>query len=676
MAGLNSQQREAVKYVKGPLLVLAGAGSGKTRVITTKILHLIEEGGMDPSKIAAVTFTNKAAREMRERVKKLAAESANKTDLKGLRISTFHTLGLQILQKEYVRLGYRKGFSIFDYQDSMNLIIELTRKSHGDFKDFAAPILSQISSWKNIGLTPQEALGIANDAETTLAATLYEQYNHHLHTYNAVDFDDLIMLPVQLFREFPECLGGWQERIRYLLVDEYQDTNGSQYELVKQICGERGKLTVVGDDDQSIYAWRGAQPENLKLLKTDYPNLRIIKLEQNYRSMRRILNAANTLIALNPHVFEKKLWSDLGNGDPIRVMRAKDEDDEAEKVVTDISHHKFKKRTRFHDYAILYRGNHQARIFEKYLRERSVPYYLSGGMSFFEYAEIKDVMAYLKVLVNPEDTNALLRILNTPRREIGPTTVEKLASVATERDISMFSAMFESDLEQKISARAASRLHEFGNWLSRLAERAEHESPVDIMRTMLNDVNYEDWLDQTSKDPMAADRRKANVAELQEWISRLHTKNKDATLSELVRNLTLLDILDNKNEEENLDRVSLMTLHAAKGLEFPNVYLVGMEEGLLPHRNSIEAETIEEERRLAYVGITRAQTNLTFSLAAHRKRYGEKIDCEPSRFLEEVPRDDLHFVGEDALGVEENRDEGIATLAGLRAMLGDNAVNE
>lgn len=675
MSGLNPQQKEAVRYVEGPLLVLAGAGSGKTRVITTKILHLIEQGGLEANKIAAVTFTNKAAREMRERVKKLAAENTSHADLKGLRISTFHTLGLQILQKEYQRLDYRKGFSIFDYQDSLNLILELTRKSHGDFKDFAAPILSQISSWKNVGLTPQEATAQASNAEEGLAASLYEQYNHHLHTYNAVDFDDLIMLPVQLFKSHPECLAGWRERIRYLLVDEYQDTNGSQYELVKQICGERGKLTVVGDDDQSIYAWRGAQPENLKLLNEDYPSLRIIKLEQNYRSMRRILGAANTLIAKNPHVFDKKLWSDLGHGDPLRVMRAKNDEDEAEKVVTDLSHHKFMKRTRFHDYAILYRGNHQARVFEKFLRERNVPYHLSGGMSFFEYSEIKDVMAYLKVLVNPEDTNALLRIVNTPRREIGPGTVEKLANFATQRDKSLFSAMFEPDLENHVSARASKRLAEFSDWLSRLADRAEHESPVEIMKTLLNDVNYEDWLDQTSKDPMAADRRKGNVAELLEWISRLHQKDNSASLAEIVRNLTLLDLLDNKDEEQNQDRVSLMTLHAAKGLEFPNVYLVGMEEGLLPHRNSIEAETIEEERRLAYVGITRAQRNLTFTLAAQRKRYGEVIDCEPSRFLEEVPRDDLHYVGEDTT-TEESKDAGIATLAGLRAMLGDSAVNE
>ena len=670
MSGLNPNQREAVNHIDTPLLVLAGAGSGKTRVIITKILHLIENCAMDPRKIAAVTFTNKSAREMKERIKKMSGD----VETKGLRISTFHTLGLQIIQKEYLRLGYRKGFSIYDYQDSLNLIVELTRKTHGEFKDFAAPILAKISNWKNIGTTPEEAISTAFDAETSLAADLYKKYNHHLHTYNAVDFDDLIMLPVQLFRKYPECLAGWQERIRYLLVDEYQDTNGSQYELVKLITGDRGKLTVVGDDDQSIYSWRGAQPENLKLLSDDFPNLKVIKLEQNYRSMRRILHAANKLIAGNPHVFEKKLWSDLGHGDRLRVMRAKNEEDEADKVVTDLSHHKFSKRTRFHDYAILYRGNHQARIFERFLRERNVPYYLSGGMSFFDYAEIKDIMAYLKVMVNPEDTNALLRVMNTPRRGLGPGSVEKLANVANEKKISFFSAMFEPDLSHAMSERAAGKFNTFGNWLSRLAERAETESPIEIMKEMIADINYDDWLDQTSKDPVAADRRKKNVAELVEWISRLHNKNKDANLADLVRKLMLLDIIESK-EDENLDRVSLMTLHAAKGLEFPHVYLVGMEEGLLPHRNSIEMETIEEERRLAYVGITRAMKTMTFSLASQRQRYGEKIDCEPSRFLEELPKEDLHFIGEEKTDPSD-KSSGLATLAGLKDLLSGSTVNE
>ncbi len=664
MLGLNPNQLKAVRHVDTPLLVLAGAGSGKTRVITAKILYLIKECAMDPRKITAVTFTNKAAREMKERVGKMAGD----INIKGVRISTFHTLGLQIIQQEYQRLGYRKGFSIFDYQDSLSLVVELTRKSHGEFKDFAAPILSHISNWKNAGITPELASTAGNDAEGALAAELYKQYNHHLHTYNAVDFDDLIMLPVQLFKHYPECLAGWQERIRYLLVDEYQDTNGSQYELVKLLTGERGTLTVVGDDDQSIYAWRGAQPENLKLLSEDFPDLKVIKLEQNYRSMRRILHAANHLIANNPHVFEKRLWSDLGHGDRLRVMRAKSEEDEADKVVTDLSHHKFTHRTRFHDYAILYRGNHQARIFERFLRERNVPYHISGGMSFFEYTEIKDIMAYLKVLVNPEDTNALLRIINTPRRELGPGTVEKLAAFATEKKLSLFSAMFEEGLADTVNSRAYAKLKTFAVWLSKLAERAESESPVNILKEMLDDIAYEDWLDQTSKDPSAADRRRANVAELVEWIARLHNQDKAASLAELVRKLTLLDILENQDEEENRNRVSLMTLHAAKGLEFPYVYLVGMEEGLLPHRNSIEMDTIEEERRLTYVGITRAQKSLTFSLASKRKRYGETVDCEPSRFLEELPQDDLYFVGEEAADPTDKR-SGLATLAGLKELL-------
>ncbi len=666
---LNPRQLAAVKHINGPSLVLAGAGSGKTRVITQKIAYLIQDCDIDARNIAAVTFTNKAAREMKNRVKKLL----NKDQSKGLRVSTFHTLGLDIIRHELKTLGYKPGFSIYDNTDSIALLKELMKKTFGDHDNQAEKTLWQISNWKSAFIQPAQALSEANgDALFTAAASLYEQYNHHLKTYNAVDFDDLIMLPALLFREHPEVLEHWQNRIRHLLVDEYQDTNTAQYELVKMLTGVRGNLTVVGDDDQSIYTWRGAQPENMALLKQDFPGLEIIKLEQNYRSTRRILHAANTLIANNSHIFEKKLWSDLGHGDPIRVLRIANEEAEAEQIVSELLHHKFVNRSRFKDYAILYRGNFQSRLFERVLREHDVPYYLSGGLSFFAYAEVKDIMAYLRLLANPEDDNAFIRIINTPRREIGPSTLEKLSHYAGERNSSLFNACFELGLTQHLPARASERLKSFCDWILALAHKAENDDPIETINLMLREIDYDRWLIDNSKDEGQANRRIENIKELTGWLKRMAKTSPDAGLGDLVARLTLLDTLERENEDERGDQVSLMTLHAAKGLEFPYVYLVGVEEELLPHRNSIETDNIEEERRLAYVGITRAQKNLTISFAKKRKRYGETSDCAPSRFIDELPADDLQWAGEGVeMDPEERQQRGQAHLANLREMLAD-----
>ncbi|UCE89853.1 MAG: DNA helicase Rep [Pseudomonadota bacterium] len=667
---LNPHQRDAVRYVDGPLLVLAGAGSGKTRVITRKVAYLIRECGIAPQHIAAVTFTNKASREMRSRV----ANLLNGQDSKGLRSCTFHTLGLDIIRRELKLLGYKSGFSIYDQQDSIGLLKELMRKAFGDHGNQAEQMLWRISRWKSAFVTPAQALAGelgTMDPHTAAAARLYDEYTRHLKTYNAVDFDDLIYLPVALFREHPEVLERWQNRVRYLLVDEYQDTNGAQYELVRLLTGIRGMLTVVGDDDQSIYAWRGAQPENLAQLKDDFANLRIIKLEQNYRSAGRILKAANRLIANNPHVFTKALWSELGYGDPIRVIRARDDEAEAQEVVAQLLHHKFTQRTAFRDYAILYRGNHQSRPFERVLREHDIPYHLSGGMSFFAYSEIKDIMAYLRLLSNPDDDNAFLRVANTPRREIGPSTVEKLARYAAGRNVSLFAASLELGVEAQLSTRATERLRNFAEFLVRMSDRAQREDPVSVARDMIDAIDYERYLYDTSNDEQAAQRRVGNVNELLEWLRRLAAQQgADATIGELVERLTLLDILERDDEEDKGDRVNLMTLHAAKGLEFPHVYLAGMEEQLLPHRTSVEENNVEEERRLAYVGVTRAQKTLTLTLATQRKRFGEVIDCEPSRFLNELPEEDLSWEGQ---GIErdpaERQERGQAHLANLRGIL-------
>ncbi len=667
MSGLNPRQREAVRYIDGPLLVLAGAGSGKTRVITQKIAHLIQQCGTAPNTIAAVTFTNKAAREMKERVSGLLEGKEGR----GLRVSTFHTLGLEIVRRELKALDYKPGFTIFDAQDSAALLRELLRKENTD-DALEKEMQRRISSWKNAFITPEQALAGADDALAHSAAILYESYNRHLKAYNAVDFDDLIMLPVLLFEQHPEVLEAWQNRIRYLLVDEYQDTNATQYRLVRLLVGVRGALTVVGDDDQSIYAWRGAQPENLALLSQDFPTLKVIKLEQNYRSMGRILKAANQLIDHNPHVFEKKLWSELGYGDPIRIVSAADEQDEALKVASQIIHHRLQHRAEYGEFAILYRGNHQSRLFEKTLRENRIPYTLSGGTSFFSHTEVKDIMAYLRLLVNPDDDSAFLRVVNTPRRELGASTIEKLGAYAGGRGISLFAASFELGLKQALSERAHGRLSQFAHWLVDIADRARRGEPVAAVRDLVREIDYQLWLNDNCKDLKQAERKMANVEELLGWLQRMadDPENQIEDLSEMVARISLLDILERQNEEEGGDSVRLMTLHAAKGLEFPHVFLVGAEEELLPHRVSIEEDNIEEERRLAYVGITRAQRTLTITLAHRRRRGGELVRCEPSRFLAELPQDDIEWEGKGIEVPEEVRQQrGKAHLANLKNML-------
>lgn len=666
---LNPRQDEAVKYVSGPCLVLAGAGSGKTRVITNKIAYLVQQCQYKARNIAAVTFTNKAAREMKERV----GQTLGKHESKGLMVSTFHTLGLNIIKREYKALGLKAGFSLFDDQDQMALLKELTEKQLDGDKDLLRQLLSAISNWKNDMLTPDQAKAQAQGEQQQLFAFCFEMYQKQMKAYNALDFDDLISLPVLLLRTNEEVRQRWQNRIRYLLVDEYQDTNTSQYELVKLIVGERGRLTVVGDDDQSIYSWRGAKPQNLVLLGEDYPNLRLIKLEQNYRSTSRILRAANILIANNPHVYEKTLFSQIPDGEKLKVLMAKDEDSEAQRVTGELIAHKFLNRTDYRDYAILYRGNHQSRLIEKSLMQNRVPYKLSGGTSFFARAEIKDIMAYLKILVNPDDDNAFLRIVNTPRREIGPVTLEKLGSYANMRGKSLFEASFEMGLEQHLTGRGLENLRRFTTWLVKIADQAERGDTVSAVRSLVRDINYEDWLYETSSSPKAAEMRMKNVSDLYSWIvADLEGDNYDKeekNLKEVVQRLTLRDMMERGEEDDDSDAVQLMTLHASKGLEFPYVYLIGAEEGILPHQTSIDEDNVEEERRLMYVGITRAQRELTFTMCKERRQFGELIKPTQSRFLDELPFDDVEWeVNKKPQSAEERMAKGQAHIANLRAM--------
>ncbi|WP_253447098.1 DNA helicase Rep [Halomonas sp. Y3] len=677
LSRLNPRQQEAVRYIDGPCLVLAGAGSGKTSVITTKIAYLVQACGMSARRIAAVTFTNKAAREMKERV----GQMLKGREGHGLTVSTFHTLGLNIIRRELQALGYKPGFSLFDPEDAKALLRDLMQKDAQVDAEAINSVQQQISAWKNDLILPGQAMSHAADDDELFAARVYEAYNRHLKAYNAVDFDDLILLPVVLLRDDPEALVRWRKRIHYMLVDEYQDTNVSQYQLVQLLMGERQTFTVVGDDDQSIYAWRGARPENLVTLGEDFPRLQVVKLEQNYRSTGTILRAANTLISNNPHVYEKTLWSEMGEGAPIRVVVNRHEEAEAERVASEILTRRIKERAEWRDFAVLYRGNFQARLLELKLQHYQVPYKLSGGTSFFSRNEIKDAMAYLRLLINPADDNAFLRIVNVPRREIGPGTLEKLANYATERGISLFAACHELGLAEQLPVRAVERLGRFTHFIDGVRRRMDQGDAIAAIRDMLREMDYEAWLYQNASAPTIAERRMANVWILIDQLEKsMQADPEESSASEetetdsveaAISRLVLRDILEQQAEEDDSDRVQLLTMHASKGLEFPHVYLMGLEEELLPHRNAIEAGTVEEERRLAYVGITRARRTLTLTLARQRKAYGELMDCAPSRFLDELPAEDLEWEGRpDREDPEKKQARGKDAIAGLRSLLG------
>lgn len=665
---LNSQQMAAVKFIDGPLLVLAGAGSGKTRVITQKIAYLIEECGYLAHTVCAVTFTNKAANEMRSRVMAVLSSKARR----GLRVATFHTLGLRILKHEAARCGLKPGFSIFDGEDSLQLLRGLLPPARAQEREPLMRIQQHISYWKNEMLAPDAFLsGRDGMPFAEEAAAIYSRYQASLQAYNAVDFDDLIRLPVWLLTNHADSLTYWQDRTRHLLVDEYQDSNTSQYTLVQLLVGTRAQFTVVGDDDQSIYAWRGARPENLVQLKKDYPALTVIKLEQNYRSTGRILQAANHLIAHNPHLFQKTLWSELGHGDLLRVLCCKDEQDEAEQVVTDLISHTLRHRTSYGDYAILYRGNHQSRVFEKVLRHYGIPYHISGGQSWFARAEIRDVFAYLKLLCNEADDAAFLRVINTPKRGIGEVTLTELGLYAQTRGLSLYACCDHLALTALLGEKPRAALYAFKQWVYTIKQRCQQEPVIEVLRDMVDESGYEAYVYEQSDTPVRAQKTMENVWELLEWVGRLLLKKEGSVLADVINKLILIDILE-QADNPDANTLQLMTLHASKGLEFPFVYLVGMEEELLPHRVSMDEDQIEEERRLAYVGITRAQKGLCLTLAKQRRRGGELQDCLPSRFLEELPEGSLEWFGKSG-GRSDAQSKAWAQshLDGLKELLGD-----
>ncbi len=656
LSHLNPPQREAAKYLDGPLLVLAGAGSGKTRVITHKIAWLIRECGYKPGTIAAITFTNKAAREMQERAGKLLEGK----DGKGLIVTTFHSLGLRILREEAAAAGLKPRFSILDSADALQIISEILKTTD---KQLIRQAATQISLWKNGLLSPAEAQQIAATDHEQVWAKLYDRYDATLRAYQAVDFDDLIRLPAGLFSQQTEIRDKWQNRLRHVLVDEYQDTNAAQYQLLKLLTGPRASFTAVGDDDQAIYGWRGASADNLAALKDDYPQLHVVKLEQNYRSTVRILKAANSLISNNPKLFEKRLWSDLGVGDAIQVITAKDDVQEAESVIMRMLAHKMQHRARFRDYAILYRGNHQARVFEQALRNEKIPYKLSGGQSFFDKAEIKDITSYLRLVANADDDPAFIRAVTVPRRGIGAATLEALGAVAADLHVSLFEAVFSAAAETRLSARQLEPLREFCEFINRIAFRAEKEPAEQVLDDLMQAIGYEVWL-YDNEEPRAAEIRWNNVQDFLRWL-KTRGEEDEKNLLELTQMVALITLLEEREDEE-ADVVKLSTLHAAKGLEYDHVFLVGVEENILPHREAAEEGRLEEERRLMYVGITRARKSLTVTYCERRKRAGEWLGCEPSRFIEEMGSD-VRLPGKP--DTAESRQNGSDRLAALKAML-------
>ncbi|MET3928183.1 ATP-dependent DNA helicase Rep [Lysobacter sp. OAE881] len=659
MHGLNPPQRAAVLHTDGPLLVLAGAGSGKTRVIVEKIAHLIASRAMPAKRIAAITFTNKSAKEMKERVaKRIKGDAAE-----GLTVCTFHALGLKFLQIDHAKAGLRRGFSVFDSDDSTAQIKDLMPP--GSKPDAIDDMRNLISRAKNAGLSPEEALAVSKSPREMEAALMYQRYQARLSTFNAVDFDDLIRLPVQMLEGDETLRLAWRERIGYLLVDECQDTNDAQYRLLKALAGEKGLFTCVGDDDQSIYAWRGANPDNLLQLGKDYPSLQIIKLEQNYRCSNRVLRAANALIAHNPHEHPKTLWSDQPDGERIRVWECRDSAHEAEKVAAEIHFLAAAKQAPWSDFCILFRGNFQSRVLEKSLQLLRVPYHLSGGTAFLERGEVKDALSWLRLIANPDDDAAFLRAVQSPKREVGATTLARLAELAQQAHMPMSRAAEQIGVLKQLQPRAANALDGFVSIVRHLRGEAFKISPAELVRMLAEKSGLLASIRAQCKDEASFQRRKENLEELSEWFDG----GKGSGPGELAAQLALLSHAD-KGEAGN--QVRMMSLHAAKGLEFRYVFIVGMEDGTLPHEMALEEGSLEEERRLLYVGITRAKEQLWLSHSREASKWGDKLRLKPSRFFDELPAAEIQRDGADPVADAARKQERAAAgFAAIKALLGE-----
>lgn len=642
---LNPAQLEAVRYIDGPCLVLAGAGSGKTRVIITKIATLIREKHVLPEEILALTFTNKAANEMRERIAlELDADTASK-----LTISTFHSLGRIILKEQAKTLKISKNFSIFDENDVFNIIKQIIDNEYPMLQDgksyaYIESIINKISMWKGELQTPRSLA--ENKEEDSVAVGIYQRYNDYLRACNAVDFDDLIFIPTRLLLLFKETRDYYQNRFKYILVDEYQDTNATQYSMLISLMATNKRFTVVGDDDQSIYSWRGARPENINKMAEDFPDLKVIKLEQNYRSTSRILRCANSIIANNPHVFEKKLFSSFEEGEKVRVMYCDDNDQACEYVASEILAHRFERKTKWSDYAVLYRSNSQARDIEKALISAHIPCRVTGDTSFFARAEVKDILAWCRVIANPKDDAALIRIINVPNRGIGAKTIKIISDLSHKYKRCFYDCAISSEFKSLVNNEQMDAVSGFLGTLIKLRSMLIQHRDEELCKTLVNQIGYDEYLKKDNSDA-AYEWKMKNTNMVMGWLEELITgaKNERYNFIDAIERLGLREMMDKRaSGEDEENSVQMMTLHAAKGLEFPFVYLVGMEEGILPHKTSIEEDNIEEERRLAYVGVTRAKRELTLLVCKQRKQGGSTKQMEPSRFIAEMPVSDLEYI--------------------------------
>jgi superfamily I DNA/RNA helicase len=670
---MNPRQLEAVKHTEGPLLVLAGAGSGKTRVITYRIAYLLLHKKVPAENILAVTFTNKAAREMQERMTALVGAKCCKEAV----LSTFHSLGVRILRQEIGLLGYKRNFAIYSGSDQLGLIRQVLRESvpADGRKVDAEAVLWKISAAKNALQGPGALPVPAGDDWAAVAAAVYPRYQSLLKACNAVDFDDIIMLTVQLLRDHPEVLSRWQERFRYIMVDEYQDTNPSQYLFISLLAARYRNLCVVGDDDQSIYGWRGADVEKILAFEKDYHGSRVIKLEQNYRSTGTILAAANSVIKNNPKRKDKTLWTDSGDGSPIDLVVARDDEDEATLVTERIQLECFKKNRSYRDFAILYRTNAQSRAFEEQLRFADIPYVLIGGMQFYERKEVKDALCYLRAIANPKDEQALLRIVNFPRRGIGDGTLVRLNQWSQEQGAGLFEAFARVGEIEGVNAATREKVLAFHELLSgEIADFKRRGRLAERLAELYKRVGIEGEICRTSDDSKEARRRVENVEQIVNSLAGYEARTMNPTLSGFLEKVSLMDddrFSSQDKKEHGQDAVTLMSLHSSKGLEFPFVFLVGLEEEILPHKRSIyEDFSIDEERRLCYVGITRARRQLTITRCLHRKRYGKLEERVPSRFLAEIPTELLNETGGKEASPEEAEQLAEDAFAKLRSMFG------
>lgn len=649
--GLNPEQQRAVKTTEGPLLLMAGAGSGKTRVLTHRIAYLMVEKAVNPYNILAITFTNKAAREMKERVQKLMGGAADE-----VWISTFHSMCVRILRRDIDRLGYSRNFLILDTTDQLSAIKQILKEKNIDPKKFdPRAILGSISSAKNELKTAEDYAETAGDYYERTVSEVYDAYQKLLRKNDALDFDDLIMVTILLFKRVPEVLEYYQRKFQYIHVDEYQDTNRAQYVLVKQLASRFQNICVVGDSDQAIYRWRGADIGNILSFEKDYPQAKVILLEQNYRSTKRILNAANEVIKNNLDRKPKNLWTENDEGNKITYYRADDEQDEARFVAKMIKEQVESGKRKYSDFAILYRTNAQSRVMEEVLLKSNIQYTIVGGTKFYERKEIKDILAYLRLIANPSDDFSLERIINVPRRGIGASSVEKIAAFAGSHDIPMFDAISSPGLIG-LSPKITKSVAEFCDLIVNFRKMQDYLSVTELVEQVIEKTGYKQMLE--AEKSIEAQARLENLEELLSVTKNFEDNNEDKSLLAFLTDLALVSDIDQVDEEQEANHVLLMTLHSAKGLEFPVVFIIGLEEGIFPHSRSLmEREEMEEERRLAYVGITRAEEELYLTNARSRILYGRRNNNMPSRFIGEIPDFLLDIQGEDSYFAEEEEDD-------------------